>query len=321
MSRAFDAVVGQPGAVALLRQALLQGRLAHAWAFVGPPGVGRKLTALAFARALLCSAGGCGGCAACRKVLGGHHPDLHLIVPDGAVLKIEQVRGLERLAALAPLEGAWKIFILDDADRMTLPTANALLKTLEEPPPRSLLILILANPRALPPTVVSRCQTVRFRPLPEAEAAALLAARAGLDPEAAHLLARQCQGQVGLGLREDPAALARTRDEALALLETPFPAVPARTEALGRERARVEGYLAAYWLWLRDLLCLAAGGGPELIVNLDRLDELRALAETTPVEAILAGLERIKAAWAGCQGNVSPRLSLEMALLALPRAA
>ncbi|MBI2460721.1 MAG: DNA polymerase III subunit delta' [Candidatus Rokubacteria bacterium] len=321
MSQAFDPIIGQPGAVALLRQALAQGRIAHAWAFLGPPGVGRRLTAVAFAQALLCPTGGCGRCPACRKVQAGHHPDLHLIVPDGAALKIEQVREVERLAALAPLEGAWKVFVLDDADRMTLPAAHALLKTLEEPPPRSLLVLILANPRALPPTVLSRCQPVRFRPLGEAEAVALLAARARLGPEEARLLARQCQGQIGLGLQEDPAALSRARDEALELLGTPLTALPARIEALGRDRARVEACLRAYWFWFRDLLCLAAGGDPALVVNADRLEELRRTAEATPVEAILRALECIKAAWAACQGNVSPRLSLEVTLLALARRA
>lgn len=317
MSRAFDPIVGQPHAVALLRQALAQGRIAHAWAFVGPPGVGRKLTALAFAQALLCPAQGCGSCPSCRKVLTGHHPDLHLVAPDGATLKIEQIREVERLAALVPLDGAWKVFILDDADRMTLPTAHAILKTLEEPPSRSLLILILANPRALPPTVISRCRPVRFRPLAEAEAAPLLVAASGLTLEEARLVARQCQGQVGLALQADPTALGKARDEALALLRSPLLSLPARTEAVGRDRARVEAYLRAYWFWFRDLLCLVAGGDPGLVVNTDRLDELRAMAEVTSVEAILRGLERIKAAWVACQGNVSPRLSLEVTLLAL----
>ena len=321
MSQAFDPIIGQPGAVALLRQALAGGRIAHAWAFLGPPGVGRRLTAVAFVQTLLCPAGGCGGCPACRKVLGGHHPDLHLVAPDGAALKIEQVREVERLAALAPLEGAWKVFVLDDADRMTPPAAHALLKTLEEPPPRSLLVLILANPRALPPTVLSRCHPVRFRPLGEAEAVALLAARARLAPEEARFLARQCQGQVGLGLQEDPAALARARNEALELLGTPLTGLPTRIEALGRDRARVEACLRAYWFWFRDLLCLAAGGDPALVVNADRLEELRRTAEATPVEASLRALECVKAAWAACQGNVSPRLSLEVTLLALARRA
>src|SRR5207344_167225 len=115
---------------------------------------------------------------------------------------IEEIRELQRMAALAPHEAGRKVFVLDDAERMTLPTAQALLKTLEEPPPRTHLVLIIANPRALPPTVLSRCQRVRFRPLGDAEAARLLEAR-GVSPAASELLARLAQGRPGLALGTD----------------------------------------------------------------------------------------------------------------------
>ena len=170
---AWACIVGQSAAVALLRRAIAADRMAHAYAFVGPSGVGRRLAAVAFGQAALCAAEGCGTCATCRRVAAGQHPDCHMITPTpprdnpkGApMIRIEEVRELERMAALAPHEASRKVFILDDADRMTLPTAQALLKTLEEPPPRTHLVMIIANPRALPPTLMSRCQRVRFGPL------------------------------------------------------------------------------------------------------------------------------------------------------------
>jgi DNA polymerase-3 subunit delta' len=161
--------------VALLQRAVAQDRVAHAYAFVGPSGVGRRLVALALAQACLCPRQGCGTCSACRRVAVGHHPDCHVLSPTPPkenprgvlAIRIEQIRELEHWAALAPLEAARKVFLVDEADRMTLPTAQALLKTLEEPPPRTLLVLVVTNPRVLPPTVLSRCQRVRFGPLGE----------------------------------------------------------------------------------------------------------------------------------------------------------
>lgn len=325
----WQAVVGQDAALALLRRAVATGRVAHAYAFVGPAGVGRRLTALAFAQACLCPRQGCGACSACRRVAAGHHPDCQVVVPTpprdnprGApALRIEDVREIEHWAALAPLEGPWKVFVLDDADRMTLPAAQALLKTLEEPPPRTLLILVVANPRALPPTVLSRCQVVRFRPLPEAEASALLEAR-GADRETARLLARLCRGQVGLALGADLAGLRARREAALELLAVPRSALPARLDEAGADRAAVAACLETYWLWYRDALCVAAGGAPGLLVNADRAADVAALGRQTPVAGLVAALRGIKDAWLALEGNVAPRLVLECALLALaPRAA
>ena len=216
--RAWAGIVGQSAAVALLQRAIAADRLAHAYAFVGPSGVGRRLAAVAFGQAALCAAEGCGTCATCRRVAAGQHPDCHVIAPTpprdnpkGApMIRIEEVRELERMAALAPHEASRKVFILDDADRMTLPTAQALLKTLEEPPPRTHLVMIIANPRALPPTLMSRCQRVRFGPLPTEDAARLLEAR-GVPPEASQLLARLAQGRPGLALGLDLDAVRSRR--------------------------------------------------------------------------------------------------------------
>src|SRR5262249_38098334 len=182
------------------------------------------------------------------------HPDCQLIVPvpprenpKGApMIRIEQIRELERTAALAPLEGARKVFVLDEVERMTLPTAQALLKTLEEPPARTHLVLILANPRALPPTVLSRCQRVRFRPLPEGEAARLLEGR-GVSPVSSGLLARLTEGRPGLALATDLDALRARREAALALATAPPARLGAALDGAPVGRAAVAAGLAPCW--------------------------------------------------------------------------
>ncbi|HEY7140463.1 MAG TPA: DNA polymerase III subunit delta' [Methylomirabilota bacterium] len=323
-SSAWAGIVGQSGAIALLRRAIAQDRVAHAYAFVGPSGVGRRLTAVAFAQAALCPAEGCGACAVCRRVAAGQHPDCQVVVPTpprenpkGApMIRIEQVRELERAAALAPLEAGRKVFVLDDAERMTLPTAQALLKTLEEPPPRTYLVLIIANPRALPPTLISRCQRVRFRPLGEADAARFLESR-GVTPAASALLARLAQGRPGLALGADLDALRARREAALALATAPSARLGAALDASPTDRATVATYLELYWAWYRDALCLAAGGSATLLVNADQEEALRALAARVSAPALAAALARVKTAWVALESNVNPRLALETALLGL----
>jgi DNA polymerase-3 subunit delta' len=317
-------ILGQPAALALLQRAIAQDRLAHAYAFVGPSGVGRRRTALAFAQAALCATRGCGACAICRRVAASQFPDCQLIVPTPPrenpkgtpTIRIEQIRELERAAALAPLEGARKVFVVDDAERMTLPTAQALLKTLEEPPPRTHLVLIVANPRALPPTVLSRCQRVRFRPLAEADAARLLEGQ-GIPPAASGLLARLAQGRPGLALGTDLDALRARRQAALALAALPPARLGVALDAAPTDRPTVAAYLELYWSWYRDALCLAAGGSPALLIHADQEAALRAVAARAPVSALAAALGRVKAAWLALEGNLNPRLALETALLGL----
>lgn len=346
----FDAIRGQAGAVEVLTRAIASGRVAHAYTFVGPSGVGRKLTALAFAQALLCphsvsptvvplsggerqgegeSVGGCGRCAACRKVEAGTHPDLMLVVPTppesnprgNLAIRLDAIRDLERRAALRPAEGPWKVFIVDDAGRMTPETPQAFLKTLEEPPSRTVLILILAQTRELPATVLSRCQVVRFAPLPEEDVVTLLKAR-GVDPPTAGLLAHACQGRPGCALAQDPKTWVERRDLALSILLDVSAGGPEAlfrwSESVGRDRVLVEQLVETWWLWYRDLLCAKVGGDPRLLIHGDRDVEVSRAAALQSWEELLQGLVACREGWQALQGNVSPRLTVEVMLSRLP---
>ncbi len=322
---AFEQIRGQARAIEVLTRAIASGRVAHAYAFVGPSGVGRKMTALTFAQALLCPSGGCSRCPVCRKVERGVHPDLMVIGPTPPennprgtlAIRLDAIRELERWAHLRPAEGPWKVFIVDDAGAMTPETPQAFLKTLEEPPARTVIILILSQTRELPATVISRCQVVRFLPLGDDETAALLQAR-GMDEATARLLAHASQGRPGLALQQDPKEWMERREQALALLAEVGTggagALFKWAESLGRDRVEVEQLIAAWWLWYRDLLCAKAGGDPRLLIHGDRQAELAAAAEGRSWEDLFEELASCRAAWQALQGNVSPRLTLETML-------
>ena len=219
----WERLVGQEAAVASLRKALEGGSPGHAWLFVGPEGVGRRPAAFAFAAALNCerSTSGCGECIACRKVLRGAHPDVHLIVPEGQQILVDQIRGsaTERgvipEAARSALEGRTKVFVIEDAAQLNLSAANALLKVLEEPPAGVVFLLVTADADALPETVVSRCRRIDFVPLGPQAIRTVLVEHHGLEEDRAAWAAR-LGGNLARALRLafDPEASGRRASHA-----------------------------------------------------------------------------------------------------------
>ena len=284
---ALAAIDGQPRAVDLLRRALASDRVAHAYAFVGPTGSGRTTTALAFAAALACRAGGCGRCRACALVAARQHPDVHVITPTppprnprGApAIRIADIRQLEHDAGLKPLMAPRKVFIVDDAERMTEDAPEAFLKTLEEPPERTVMILVLPRVRALPATVLSRCQIVPFR------------ARSSprLDDDMAEAL----------------DLLAEGRDKGVEALFR-------RSQSIDRERA--EALVDAYSHLLRDLLLARSGAPAALLVNADRAEAIAREAERWRTNDLLAALADCRESRLSLINNVTPRLSVEVVL-------
>ncbi len=196
----WDAVFGQERAISFLRGVLERGEVPHAMLFTGPRGVGKHTTALLFSAALLCPSGAPDGCPSCFKVARGMHPDLHLVEPEGAQIHIDQVRELERELSVKPLEASRKVAVIDEAESMNETAANAFLKTLEEPPPGSCIILVAAGAEGLLPTIASRCHELRFSPLGKREVEGYLRREFAMPPQEAERLARLSGGIFGRAL-------------------------------------------------------------------------------------------------------------------------
>jgi len=249
----FRDVCHQDRALSILRRALRSGRMPHAYLFEGPEGVGKELTARALAARLLCEtenlapdADACGDCRACRLLAGDNHPDYHLIHrglhklhPDrsiraskGLFLGVDLIRHfLISPATIKPNLGRRHVFVIRDAERMNDEAQNALLKTLEEPPGQTCLILVSASAERLLPTIRSRCQRVPFDLLPVAFVEQRLTSQCSLSPSAAHALARLADGRLGAALRWHDIGLLDTLDTIADALD----AVPAADpERFGR---------------------------------------------------------------------------------------
>jgi DNA polymerase-3 subunit delta' len=217
-SGVFDSLIGQDPVVEQLRAAVDAAvavengepgiGMSHAWLFTGPPGSGRSVAARAFAAALQCPDGGCGTCHECHTALSGAHADVEIVQPTGLSYSVAETRALVARAALAPTRGRWQITIVEDADRFTEQALNALLKALEEPPPRGVWLLCAPSVEDLLPTIRSRCRLVTLR-IPPYDAVARRLTSEGVEPAVAEFAARAAQGHVGRARR-----LARDEDAA-----------------------------------------------------------------------------------------------------------
>jgi DNA polymerase III subunit delta' len=208
----FARLAGQDAVVAELASAASggAGAITHAWLFTGPPGSGRSIAARAFAAAVLCDRHGCGECPSCRQVAAGSHADLLLVRPDGLSYGVKQTRDLVLRAATAPVYGRWRVVLFEDADRATEQAANALLKAIEEPAPRTIWLLCAPSAADLPTTIRSRCRLITLRIPPTTAVADVLVAE-GVDMEQALAAARAAQGHIGRARRlaTDPEAAQR----------------------------------------------------------------------------------------------------------------
>ena len=198
--------------------------MTHAWLFTGPPGSGRSVAARAFAAALLCASQGCGQCPSCHQVAAGGHADLLLVRPDGLSYGVRQTRDLVLRAAAAPVYGRWRVVLFEDADRATEQAANALLKAIEEPAPRTVWLLCAPSADDLPTTIRSRCRLVTLRTPPTAAVAEVLE-RSGVGRDHALAVARAAQGHIGRARRlaTDPQAAGRRAEVLKVPMEVSVP--------------------------------------------------------------------------------------------------
>ncbi|MCS6817511.1 MAG: DNA polymerase III subunit delta' [Blastocatellia bacterium] len=326
---AFRDLVGNEQVKRALQMAVREGRLGHSLIFSGPEGVGKRQFALALAKTINCpnASNGdrslpdsCDACPSCHKIERGEHLDVLVLRPETAFLRIEQIRSLCEQAYRKPFEARWRVFIVDEAEAMTEQAANALLKTLEEPPAESLLILLTSQLARLLPTIRSRCHLYHFAPLSTAEVERFLRERFMRPEEEIHLLARLAGGRIGKALSIDLSVYQEMRREVLELLAVLGTGDQVRlvraAEYWGRrlDREEFERRLEVLERVLADMLHLQLGAGD--VVNADTAAHLRSLAAWWSPSRIVHFMEKLAALRRDLWRTLNRQLALEALFLA-----
>lgn len=342
----FNDVIGQKRPKEILRRALRSDRLAHAILLHGPEGVGKRAMAFELAKAVNCTnsaADPCDTCSSCRKISSLQHPDLKVLFPAPAQAKVEEelsvlrqlardrykaaglgrsvsisiekVRELQRDAAYRPYEGKRKVAVILEADQMRAEAANALLKTLEEPPDYLLLILTTAKPNSLLPTILSRCQLLRLERLSAEEVEKALMDREKIALERAKIISRLSDGNLRRALQMVEEDLDEYRDVAWDLLQTALWGQD--LEALDlvdsitrqQEKVLIERLLEIALLWLRDSLLWGQGREDE-VTNFDRPQEIQRLSDRFDAARVEQSVQKVESCLEMMSRNVNIQLIL-----------
>ncbi|MHB8092890.1 MAG: DNA polymerase III subunit delta' [Syntrophales bacterium] len=318
----FQQIYGHKKPLAILKSAMAANRVAHAYLFYGKEGVGKKTVASVFARALNCSAADppCDVCPSCLKAEHKNHPNIIEIVAEGQFIKIAAVREIMATMAFRPEDGK-RVFILQDADKMNAPAANALLKTLEEPSADNVLILTSARPHALPVTILSRCQALRFAPLQKTEVASFLREQQGFGEAEAEAIAAASLGSIGDAIEMKKEDYMTVRNGILKRLAEDDPADLIKRLAfarrLGAEREEITQRLQIMQNAYRDSLILKETGESEMLLFKDWEAAISALAARLSGREILKNMAVVGRAMDAISRNSNKTLTLEAMLVRL----
>lgn len=320
-------IIGHQNIIKLLRKAVMTRQPAHAYLFLGPEGVGKKTVACAFARALLCEqphkGDACSECRACRQVEEGNHPDFILVAPTPNSIKIEQVREVQRRAALAPYQSNLLVCLIEIAESMTLEAANCFLKTLEEPAGEVVFLLISEQPYALLPTIESRCRKVMFHYLSRVQVKEMLSGMATLDEENAELLALLSGGSPGMAIKLADGDFFEKRKKAIKAAVALARAVPAEAFQMAQdfagERDELLVLLEIFLLYYRDILIWRETGNKTLILNHDFLNLIVREAVNYTTSQIIDIIYDIEQAKNRLRAKANPKLTGEVLFMHLGR--
>lgn len=326
MSMTFRSIQGHHRSIGWLQTAVRTHHLGHAYLFQGEGEIGKRLVAMAFSKFLHCESpleppfeDACGKCRSCHQVELHAHPDFLLIEPEDGQkqspkIKIDQIRHLEHFVIYRPLVSSHKICLIDQADTMTVEAANALLKTLEDPPDHCLFLLISSRPEHLLPTIRSRCMTLRFAPLSLTETYDFLTEQNGMEPSDARLLAAYSEGRIGMALRLTPEELHIQLRQYWALLFHDFPKAPSTIldicEDLGKSDHMLEA-LRWFRLGLRELLLMTLDPKHAPVFFTKQTGDLHRLSRHLSPSIPLELLENLEQLERGQQRNANMQLGLE----------
>ena len=335
----FELLINQERPIRILTTLLKNRTLPHALLFTGTAGVGKQAAALALAMACNCRGesasfsidngldlaavkpliGSCGVCKSCRKIAAGHHPDIIQIKPSGAFIKIDQIRTLLQTLSMKPYEAETRVVILSEAHCMNAAASNALLKILEEPPDRSLLVLIAARKSSLLPTIASRCQSVRFNRIPNKTITAFIVKEHGLKPQAAEIISAMAHGSFSNAQMMIEQNWMHHRkwilSEIRSLSLQPMARLFALAEKLSREKEMLAERLEIIKIWFRDLIVNRYDTGQ--IINKDVVDQIGIASRQTDMAMLLTKFEAIQHAQNRLTASTNLRLSMERLLIQL----
>lgn len=345
----YENIVGQEYALQVLRNSMMRKRLSHAYLFWGPPKVGKKFTAKIFAQALNCKKmhfDACGKCKSCQKIERGNHPDVKIISPEGMYVKIEQIRDIIKDIYFPPTEGDYKIYIIQEAEKMRTETASAFLKTLEEPPNYAILILITTTPQSLLPTIISRCQLVRFNRIPPAKIYQYLKEKTPQEEEINKLISTISAGELGEAINYKEELIKRrdkilniifslSRQELVSVLKASFdfieyaraelPLLPPDIEESTKKkeqllRQKIIEYIDLIMVWFRDLLLVKLNLPERLIINADQKERLKEEEKVYSTSNLIEIIYNLKQSKEYIRRNANKELCLQVMFLKILRA-
>ncbi|MBK6315309.1 MAG: DNA polymerase III subunit delta' [Blastocatellia bacterium] len=323
-------LIGNARVAKALTRANARDRLPHALLFAGPDGVGKRTFAMELAKAVTCHSpvdgDACGTCDSCVRATSGEHPDIRVFVPEGTLHKIAQMRELAREAQYRPFDDHRRVMIVDDAHKMRDEAANAILKTLEEPPPTTLIVLVTDQPYSLLGTIRSRCQTLRFAPVDAESIEGFLGERFKRPADETKVLSRVAAGRIGRALSTDLSVYRDRRKEMLGLIELLasrgdrlrlMKAAQFLADVGRKDRSELDARLDLFVDLCRDVYGVALGEPSDGVANADVTLRLEALAASTPPERIATWIDAVERLRERLRQNANRQVALEAMLLGL----
>jgi DNA polymerase-3 subunit delta' len=321
----FKDVLGHAKPITLLQRAIKNEKVMNSYLFLGNEGIGKKYVALQFAKVLNCleteaeGADACDHCASCKKIDHAFHPDVLLIEPEGQTIKVDQVRQLQKELAYPPYEGKRRVCILTAADRMVPHMPNTLLKTLEEPPLHTVIILLANNSRFILPTILSRCQPVRFNPLPIPLVSNWLMQGKGFRETEAHLLASLSEGSPGKAseIQEEIRQVPREGllKDWVGLKSFSFESIGKWVESLPSQRENLLLILEVGKTLLRDLIMVKTLKKEPNLIHSDLLPTMESMAASWSLSSLLKRMEILHQTTLAIKANANTSLALEAMML------
>lgn len=322
----FSEIKGQEAAIGILQSTLRQGRLAHAYLFHGIEGVGKRKTALALAKTINCTGPetgeACCTCGSCLRIESGTHPDILRIGRSGSFIRIEQIRNLQKELIFRPFEGRYRVVVIDEGNFLNKESSNCLLKTLEEPPEQSIIILIVTDVEELLPTIVSRCLIVPFRPLsPSVISRCLLERTSRISEEEAELLGLLSGGSMETAIRLSEPENMNARKELCRRLSQisrrHLDTAMALAEDLAEKKDDLSDMTTMLKTFIRDVIALKKGLAEKCLINKDLKDMITLCADEWRAEDIFKSWDLLTRAEHALSRNFNRQLILENAFLAL----